>query len=348
MQNATLRSSAAAAASVCALACAFWTAAAHAQQKTSLSVYTALETDAMRLYKEAFEKANPDIEVRWVRDSTGIVTARLLAEKANPQADVVAGLAASSLELLKQEGMLQAYEPKGFAALNAAYSDSARPPAWVGMDVWAATICFNRVEAQKLGLPKPETWKDLTKPVYKGHISMPHPASSGTGYLDVTAWLQMWGESEGWKYMDALNQNVAQYVHSGSKPCQQAATGEFPIGISFEFRAHQVRKTGAPVDLIFPKEGLGWDIEATGIMKTTRKLAEARRFADWMASRDANQIHANWWAVVAYPGVAKKLDGIPDDYEQRFSKNDFNWSAKNRTRILAEWGRRYESKVAGR
>jgi hypothetical protein len=83
-------------------------------QKTPLLVYTALETDAMKLYKDAFEKANPDIEVKWVRDSTGIVTAKLLAEKANPQADVVAGLAASSLALLQQEGMLQPYEPKGF------------------------------------------------------------------------------------------------------------------------------------------------------------------------------------------------------------------------------------------
>jgi iron(III) transport system substrate-binding protein len=271
-----------------------------------------------------------------------------LAEKANPQADVVAGLAASSLALLKQEGLLQAYEPKGFKALNPSYSDSARPPAWVGMDVWAATICFNRVEAQKLGLPKPESWKDLSKPIYKGKITMPHPASSGTGYLDVTSWLQMWGEKEGWKYMDGLHENIAQYVHSGSKPCKQAGAGEFPIGISFEFRAHQVQKSGAPIDLIFPKEGLGWDIEATSIMKTSKKMAEAKRFADWMASKDANTIHANWWAVVAYPGVAKPLEGVPPNLEQRLAKNNFNWAAQNRARILAEWSKRYDGKSAAK
>ncbi|MCA3801299.1 MAG: putative 2-aminoethylphosphonate ABC transporter substrate-binding protein, partial [Burkholderia sp.] len=68
--------------------------AAHA--KTSLLVYTALEDEAMKPYKDAFEKANPDIEIRWVRDSTGSVTAKLLAEKNNPRADVVLGLAARS------------------------------------------------------------------------------------------------------------------------------------------------------------------------------------------------------------------------------------------------------------
>lgn len=329
---------------LCAAVLSMAASAALAQQKTSLLVYTALETDAMKLYKDGFEKANPDIEVKWVRDSTGIVTAKLLAEKANPQADVVAGVAASSLALLEQEGMLTPYEPKGFKELNPSYSDTKRPPAWVGMDVWAATICFNTIEAKKRGLPKPESWKDLAKPIYKGAITMPHPASSGTGYLDVSSWLQMWGDTEGWKYMDALHENVAQYVHSGSKPCKQAGAGEFPIGISFEFRAHQVKKSGAPVDLIFPKEGLGWDIEATSIMKTSKKMEQSKRFADWMASKEANQITANWWAVVAYPGVAKKLEGIPENYEQLLAKNDLNWAAKHRERILAEWSKRYEGK----
>ena len=60
-------------------------------QKTQLTVYTALETDQLKAYKEGFEKANPNIEITWVRDSTGIVTAKLLAEKANPKADVVMG-----------------------------------------------------------------------------------------------------------------------------------------------------------------------------------------------------------------------------------------------------------------
>ncbi len=329
----------------CAAALSIVASAAMAQSKTLLLVYTALETDAMRLYKDGFEKANPDIEVKWVRDSTGIVTAKLLAEKANPQADVVAGLAASSLILLEQEGMLVAYEPRGFRELNPAYSDAKSPPAWVGMDVWAATICFNTVEAKKRGLPKPQSWKDLAKPVYKGAITMPHPASSGTGFLDVSSWLQMWGDAEGWKYMDALHDNVAQYVHSGSKPCKQAGAGEFPIGISFEFRAHQVQKSGAPVELIFPNEGLGWDIEATSLIKTSKKLEQAKRFADWMASKEANQISANWWAVVAYPGVAKKLEGIPENYEKLLAKNDITWAAKNRERILAEWSKRYEGKA---
>jgi iron(III) transport system substrate-binding protein len=61
--------------------------------------------------------------------------------------------------------MLVPYAPKGLERIAAKYRDSKNPPAWVGMDVWGATICFNTVEAQKRNIPKPETWKDLGKPV---------------------------------------------------------------------------------------------------------------------------------------------------------------------------------------
>ena len=167
-----------------------------AAQKTELLVYTALETDQIKAYEEGFKKANPNIDIKWVRDSTGVITAKLLAEKANPQADLVVGTSASSLAVFANEGMLQPYAPKGLDKISPQYRDPKNPPEWVGMDVYGATICFNTVEAAKLGLPKPETWKDLTKPVYKGKIVMPNPASSGTGYLDVAGWLQMWGEAD--------------------------------------------------------------------------------------------------------------------------------------------------------
>ncbi|KAA0182945.1 putative 2-aminoethylphosphonate ABC transporter substrate-binding protein [Cupriavidus gilardii] len=314
-------------------------------QKTTLTVYTAWETETLKPYAEGFAKVAPDIELKYVRDSTGVITAKALAEKANPQADVIAGLAASSLELLKQEGMLQPYAPKGFERLTRDYSDKATPPSWLGLDVWGATVCFNTIEAKKRNLPKPETWRDLAKPIYKGMIVMPNPASSGTGFLDVTAWLQLFGEQEGWKYMDALHENIAQYTHSGSKPCKQAGAGEFPIGISFELRAHKTKAAGAPIDIIFPREGLGYDIEAAAIVKGTRKQEAAQRYLDWLASKEANELFARDWAIVAYPGVARKIETIPADYEKMLVKNDFSHIAKNRERVLAEWQKRYSAKA---
>src|SRR5213595_405165 len=317
-------------------------------QKTQLVVYTALETDQIKAYEAGFNKSVPDVEIRWVRDSTGVITAKLLAEKANPQADVVMGVAASSLALLDKQGMLQPYAPLNLDAIMSKYRDPKNPPAWWGMDVWGATVCFNPVEAGKKNIPKPETWKDLTKPVYKGLVVMPNPASSGTGYFDVIAWLTLWGDDNGkgggWKYMDALHENIAQYTHSGSKPCTMAAQGEYVLGISFEYRANTNKAKGAPIDLVFPKEGLGWDLEAFGIMKGTKKLDAAKKLADWASSKDAMMLYGKNFAITAQPGVAEPLKNVPADYEKRLVKMDFLWAADNRERILEEWSRRYNAK----
>ncbi|WP_372527033.1 putative 2-aminoethylphosphonate ABC transporter substrate-binding protein [Piscinibacter sp.] len=317
-------------------------------QKTQLTVYTALETDQIKAYETGFNHVVPDVEIKWVRDSTGVITAKLLAEKANPQADVVMGVAASSLALLDRQAMLEPYAPLNLDAIMSQYRDKKSPPAWWGMDVWGATVCFNTVEAGKKNIPKPETWKDLTKPVYKGSIVMPNPASSGTGYFDVTAWLALFGDDNGkgggWKFMDALHENIAQYTHSGSKPCTMASNGEAVVGISFEYRANTNKAKGAPIDLVFPKEGLGWDLEAFGIMKGTKKLAAAKKLADWASSKDAMLLYGKNFAITAQPGVAAPLPNVPADYEKRLVKMDFNWAADNRERILAEWNKRYNAK----
>jgi iron(III) transport system substrate-binding protein len=315
-------------------------------QKTQLTVYTALETDQLKAYQAGFEKANPNIEIVWVRDSTGIITAKILAEKASPKADVIMGVAATSMAIFDKEGMLQPYAPAGLARLAPQYRDPKNPPAWVGMDVWGATICFNTAEAAKRNIPKPETWKDLTKPVYKGQIVMPHPASSGTGFFDVSAWLQLWGEKDGWAYMDGLHENIAQYMHSGSRPCAAAAAGEYVVGISFEYRANREKARGAPIELVFPKEGLGWDLEAIGIVKGTKNMDAAKKLEDWAVSDEAMALYANNFAIVAVPALSKPLPNVPADYASRLAKNDFAWAATNRDKVLAEWSKRYESKAA--
>jgi iron(III) transport system substrate-binding protein len=313
-------------------------------QAEDLTVYTALEADQIKAYQAAFNAAYPDININWVRDSTGVVTAKLLAEKNNPQADVVMGLAATSLMLLDQEGMLQAYAPAGLDKLKPLMRDQANPPKWVGMDVWASALCYNTVEGANKSVPAPTSWADLTKPEYKGQVVMPNPASSGTGYLMVSGWLQQMGEEAGWKFMDALNENIAAYTHSGSKPCKQAAAGEYVVGLSFEYRANKSKKDGAPIEAILPSEGLGWDMEAAAIMATTKKVDAAKKLLDWAVTEDANKLYAENYAVVAIPGIQSPLEFIKGDVEAMLAKNDFAWAAANRERILAEWTKRYDSK----
>ena len=186
----------------------------------------------------------PDVEIVWVRDSTGVITARFLAEKDNPRADVVLGLAVTSLIAFEKAGLLETYEPKGASALKPVFRDAAAPYTWTGMDAYLSVLCFNTAEGKKNNVATPTSWQDITNPAYKGKIVMPHPASSGTGYLTIAAWMQLMGEKAAWEFMDKLHDNIAVYTHSGSAPCVQAAKGERMAGIGFDMRGAREKTQG--------------------------------------------------------------------------------------------------------
>lgn len=327
------------------LSCAALAMPATALADTELTVYTAYENDDLAAFKSAFEKSNPGIRINWVRDSTGVVTAKLIAEKENPRADAVWGLAVTSLLVLEDHDLLLAYLPKGADKLSPKFRDTANPPKWVGNNGWICAIIFNEAEAKKTNAPKPATWKDLANPAYRGQIVMAHPASSGTGFMYVSAWLQLYGEEEGWKFMDALHQNIARYTHSGSAPAAMAAKGEYMVGMGFDIRGSRLKEEGAPIDIIMPKDGLGWDMNAMAIVKGTKKLDAAKKLVDWGISEEANRLYGTKRSVVAMPGYAKPLPHLPTDMDARIMKQDFAWAAKNRARILAEWEKRYGTKA---
>jgi len=321
-------------------------AGATAQSRAKLTIYSALENEQLAPFKAAIETAVPEVEVEWVRDSTGVITARFLAEKGNPKADMVLGLAASSMLLFEQANLLEAFVPAGSDKLRATFKDTTDPNTWTGMDAFLGVICFNTVEARKAGIAQPASWKDLLDPKYKGRLAMPHPASSGTGYLTVAGWIQTMGADAAWKYMDALHQNIAVYTHSGSAPCVQAAKGELIAGISLDTRAAKEKTNGAPLEVVLPTEGIGWDVEAFGIVRGTKNMAAAKKVADWAASRPANELYARWYPITAHPDVKNVPPNYPANAEARMMKMDFTEMARQRASILAEWSKRYEGKAA--
>ena len=309
-------------------------------QKQVVIVYTAIENEQITEYKKAFEKSLPNVEVRMARASTGDISARFMAEKDNMQADVIWGIGATNILIFKNAGLLEPYAPKGIERVQPLFRDKANPPSWVGIDIYMSAFCFNTEVAKKHNLPKPASWEDLAKPVYKGQIVMPNPASSGTGYLSVASILQRMGEEKGWKYLDAIHPNMAEYTKSGSKPCKDAAAGERAIGVSFEYVALEMAKKGAPVEMVLPKEGSGYEMEANALTKKGAKNPAAKQFLDWAASDEAMGLYAKFFAAVAVAGFPVP-EGLPKDISKVVYPNDFDWSAKNRDRILAEWQKRY-------
>lgn len=322
--------------------------AAEAQQRTRLTVYTALENEQLAPFKAAAERAVPSIEIAWVRDSTGVITARLVAERANPRADVIWGLSVFSLLALEGQDMLEPYTPPGAAALRPNFRSQRSPMTWTGMDAFVSAICFNRMVAQQRNLPRPTTWADLLNPAFRGQVAMPNPASSGTGFLTIAGWMGSMGEAGAWEFMSRLHENIQVYTHSGSAPCNNAARGEYGVGLSFDLRSVALRNQGAPIDIIIPTDGVGFDLEGTAILRGTRNLEAARRLVDWTVSREANELYGRFFALVAHPDVTPAVQNYPAEFAQRLVNQDFTAIAARRDEILREWTRRFDGKSAPR
>jgi iron(III) transport system substrate-binding protein len=309
-----------------------------------ITAYTSLEEDDVRVYLEEFNRTHPDIKVNVLRLSTGDLGARMLAESSNPQHDVIWGWAVTQMADPRILEMLEPYKPAGIDEVKTEFKDSEH--RWFATTGYFAGFCVNNVILEQRGLPMPTSWEDLLDPIYKGHIVVPNPASSGTGYLQIASILQMKGEEEGWKFLEALDENIAQYIKSGSRPCRAAASGEYAIGASFAFSAVKLIMEGYPITLVVPSEGAGYEMEVTGLMKAAKNKDDAKTFMDWLLTPAAAKLYGERSEMSVVPG-AKPTEavlnaGLPEDVSTVLYKMDFDWSAQNKERILAEWTSRIE------
>ena len=114
-----------------------------------LLVYSSTDADNLKYYMEEFQKDNPDIKVNVVRESTGTMAAKMMAEKDNPQADFLFEMAATVALNMESQGMFHEYTPKGMDKIDPRYVDNKAPVTWVGNYGWAGCICWNRIESKK-------------------------------------------------------------------------------------------------------------------------------------------------------------------------------------------------------
>ena len=327
---------------ICGWVCVFLFVGAAAAKETVV-VYTSLENEEVVEYLKAAKNDLPDLDIQAIRLSTGELGARMLAERDNPQADLIWGWAVTNMAEFIPKGMLVPYKPKGWEMIPANFKDPAG--YWTAIDLYAAALVPNTKVLEQKNLPMPKGWHDLLNPVYKGMLIMPNPASSGTGFLQVASLLVMLDpdyktkpveENKAWDFLKELDKNMGQYIKSGSKPAKLTAAGEYAVGCSFAFVYSSLKKKGFPVALVMPEEGAGFELEANALLKGAKHEAAAKKFLDWALSEGAMKEYAKFKLGVAYPGIPGP-EGLPALDTIKLAPMDFPWQSENRTKILEVW-----------
>lgn len=260
-----------------------------------LVLYTASNTEIEKNIVEAFHKAHPDIEVKSVNMSTGPITEKAIAEKGNPQADVIWMVNNFALDKLKEAGALQPYAPK-----NAAVAPSFVDPDgfYVGHNATIMAMAVNKKVLAEKKLPMPTDWVDLINPVYKGQITIAAPTKSGTGFTIISTMWDMFG----WNFIDNLHPNVFQYNSGGSDAARQAGAGEVAIGLTYDTAVLQQVKASKDVEMVVGRMSPNI-VEGAGLLVGAPHAAEGKAFLDWLFSEAGLKVFAPSVGISAAPGV---------------------------------------------
>lgn len=261
-----------------------------------LVVYTSQPNADAQATIDAFTAAHPDIEVEWVRDGTTQMMARLSTEfeAGNPQPDILLIADMVTMEGLKQEGRLMAHPD----ADTSAYDDGLMDPEgyYFSTKLITTGIVYNTAAPFV-----PESWMDLVSDEAAGQVRIPSPLTSGAALIHLET---LTGNLDaGWGYYETLAENGTIAAGGNGGTFNAVAGGEQLFGMVVDFLAIRERANGAPVEFVFPTEGVSAVTEPVAILSTAQNPDAAKAFVDFLLSAEGQQLAADQGYVPAHPDI---------------------------------------------
>jgi len=301
----------------------------------TLVVYSSVDEENANRILSAFT-ADTGIAVQMVFLSSGPALSRIEAEQARPQADVWFGAPSENHIDAKQRGLTQAYVSPHADALTDEFKDAEGYWHAIYTNPLALGVRTDTLAAR--GAEVPRSWADLLDPSYAGLIQMPSPQASGTARAVLFTLIELWGEDAAFEYLAALNANVQTYTQSGTAPSGALGLGETVIALQFSPGFLKLVDEGFPVEVVFPTEGVGYEVAAMSILAGAQNLAQAQALVDWVTSeRGQTQLADVKTYFLPVRGDVSAGEGIPTLADIQLVSYDAAWAAANRERLVDRW-----------
>ena len=312
-----------------------------ARAQGDLVVYCTVQEEWCRAMVQAFEKKT-GIKVAMTRKSSGELYAQIKAESANPKGDIWWGGTGDPHLQAAEEGLSLEYKSPMMDQLHpwAVKQWEQSKQRTVGVYAGALGYGYNTKQAAEKKLPELKCWSDLLDPKLKDEVQVADPNSSGTSYTLLATMVQLMGEDKGFDYMKKLHKNINQYTKSGAAPAKAVSLGESTAGITFQHDMVTFVVQGAPIQVVAPCEGTGYEIGSMSIIKGAKNLDNAKKWYDWALTPEAQSIGAEAKAYqVPSNKNAKAPKEAPDFSKIKFIDYDFAkyGSSAERKRLLAKW-----------
>ncbi len=280
-----------------------------------LMLYTSQPNTDAQQTADAFMAKNPGVTVEWVRDGTPKILAKLRAEieAGQPQPDVLLIADVVTMEGLKKEGLLGAYPQADVSAIDASLVDADR--TYFSTKLITTGIVYN-----KSAPFVPTSWFDLTRPEAKGLVALPSPLTSGAAMIHTVT---LAGNlTQGWDYYAGLAANGAQAAGGNGDILKAVSGGDKLFGMIVDYMPIREKVKGAPVEFVFPKEGVSAVTEPVAMLASAKNPEAAKAFIDFLLSPDGQQL------AVSQGYIPARADaGMPAGYPDRSTINVLSYDA---------------------
>lgn len=297
-----------------------------------------------------FEAKN-DVDVVYVAGNSSETIAKLQAQRGNQQINIA----------LVDDGPMHQAVQLGLCADVASAPvyddlyDFSKPAVFkgkaIGIGLVATGIAYNKDLFAKNGWSAPTSWTDLTDKKFEKRVAS-NPISGTYGLYTLVMFARLNGGSEkniepGFNAIrDSLAPNVLSWSSSNAQLAQMFQNGDIDLGVWGSARAVAMKKTGFPLEFVYPKEGAPTLISAACAVADNKIPAKAQAMLEYLASPDVQ-------AKLATQGFGPtnrntKLestlaDEVPYGEEKMSKLLEMDWVTINQNR--ANWTKEWTRKV---
>ena len=296
----------------------------------TIMIWTSGEDYKNEYYLSELKKKFPDYDIKLEYMNSSEIAAKVIEEGEDTTCDII--LSEEYGYLYKCESLLaelKDFDYSVFLPELVPESHKFTPELKNG-----GCIIINPSVLEKNGLPAPTSYADLLDPKYKDLISMPNPASSGTGYMFLRQLVNEWGEDEAFTYFEKLTENVLAYTSSGSGPVNALKQGQVAIGLGMTSQAVVEINEGVKLEILFFAEGSPYSMYGNAVLAKSAGREEVMEVFNYLSTDLCKGDNERYFPDQIYKDFAPVVDGFPTNIKYGNMSND---TMSEKERLLKKW-----------
>ena len=273
-------------------------------------------------------KAETGLTGEVVKMGSSDIIRRAVAEKDNPQADVIWSIGAEQLE--GNPAILEDYKPKEWNKISPVFKVGNKWLPYTGI-VMVFVVNTNKLQAADY----PRKWTDLSHPKYSRLVSSARADKSGSSYMQLATVINIYKDN-GWNVYRSILANFELSGSSSAVP-RFVNDGEAAVGITLEDNAYRYVSGGGPVKIIYPEDGTTAAPDGIALVKNGPNAGAGKMFIDWALSKNTQEFLVAKMGRRSVRTDVKASGALPSLTDFKTVRYDFAWSAGNKKKFVKQW-----------